>query len=238
MARKNAPADACAFQPWPSREPFVAVLCVYHQRVDDVTAFILAGGKSTRMGRDKAFLPLGTETLLSRVIFLAGSITPEVRIVGDAGKFAAFGVVVPDVYRNRGPLAGIHAALRSTQTELNLVLAVDTPLISRCLLEFLLSKARRSGAVVTVPRTHGHLHPLCAVYRRAFGAPCEQALDAQRNRIDALFPDVRTTVIDEEELLQNGFPAQMFRNLNTPEDFAEAQRLQAESKEISGIHRN
>src|ERR1039458_8060619 len=102
---------------------------MYDQRVKQgiefgVTAFVLAGGKSSRMGSDKAFLQLGDETLLSHALKVAGTVAGEVRIVGDAKKFAAFGQVVEDVYRERGPLGGIHGALSNSATELNLMLGV------------------------------------------------------------------------------------------------------------------
>jgi molybdenum cofactor guanylyltransferase len=196
---------------------------VYHQPVDDLTAFILAGGKSSRMGEDKAFLRLEDETLLSRALNLARSLTPNVRIVGETAKFAKFGPVVEDVYPERGPLGGIHAALVSTKTALNLMLAVDTPFIESNFLEFLISEARRSGAIVTVPRSGGHIHSLCAVYRKEFAPVAEQSLILGQNRIDALFSGVKTRVIEEPELRQFGFSSEMFRNINTPDEWEEAQ---------------
>ena len=78
----------------------------------DVTGFILAGGKSTRMGTDKAFIEFEGHTLLERALSLARSVTPDVRIVGAREKFAPFAPVVEDIFRERGPLGGIHAALR------------------------------------------------------------------------------------------------------------------------------
>ena len=69
-----------------------------------LTAFILAGGMSTRMGADKAFVMLDGRTLLARLLELAHSVTSDVRIVGDAGKFASFAPVVEDVFRGCGPL--------------------------------------------------------------------------------------------------------------------------------------
>jgi molybdenum cofactor guanylyltransferase len=190
----------------------------------DLTAFVLAGGKSTRMGREKAFLPWADGTLLSHTLKLAAGVTPRVRIVGDARKFAAFGVVIEDIYRDCGPLGGIHAALTATTTDLNLMLAVDSPLIEAEFLQFMLGLARDAGAIVTLPRAGGGLQPLCAVYRREFVQPAEQALQARRNKIDALFLSVKTRIIEEDEVTRVGFSAASFRNLNTPEEWKEEQR--------------
>jgi len=189
----------------------------------DVTAFVLAGGKSTRMGADKAFLQWGNETLLNHALRLAGAVANAVRIVGDATKFGGLAfAVVEDVYRNRGPLGGIHAALSSTPSELNLMLAVDLPLMKREFLAYLIAEARKSEAIVTVPNAGGGLQPLCAVYRREFADTTEESLRAGKNKIDPLFAKVSTRVIEEEELLRAGFSAEIFRNLNTPEDVEQA----------------
>jgi molybdopterin-guanine dinucleotide biosynthesis protein A len=174
------------------------------------------------MGSDKAFLRLGEETLLSRALKIVGAVAEEVRIVGDARKFAAFGGVVEDVYRDRGPLGGIHAALSSTTTDLNLILAVDLPFLGPKFLQYLLLRARESGATVTVPRAGSRLHPLCAAYRRGFTQVAEQSLRDGKNKVDSLFAGVPTCVIDEKELEQAGFSVEMFRNLNTPEEFETA----------------
>jgi len=203
---------------------------MYDQRVKDgveidVTAFVLAGGKSSRMGSDKAFLHLGAETLLSHALSVAGAAAAEVRIVGDAKKFAAFGRVVEDVYRGRGPLGGIHAALSSSTTDLNLLLAVDLPFVTANFIEYLLSRARESGAIVTLPRAGGGLQPLCAVYLRSFAEVAEQSLRAGKNKIDSLFATVGTRVIEEDELVRAGFSVGMFRNLNTPHELDQARSM-------------
>jgi molybdopterin-guanine dinucleotide biosynthesis protein A len=203
---------------------------VYDRRVKEgiklgVTAFVLAGGKSSRMGSDKAFLRLGDETLLSQALKLGGTVAEAVWIVGDAKKFAAFGRVVEDVYRDRGPLGGIHAALSGSTTELNLMLAVDLPFVTQKLLQYMLSRALESGAMVTVPRTGSGVQPLCAVYRRGFAEVAEQSLLEGKNKIDSLFARVETCVIEESELVRAGFSEQMFRNLNTPEELEKAKEL-------------
>lgn len=187
-----------------------------------VTAFVLAGGKSSRMGSDKAFLQLGSKTLLAHALKLAGAVTDDVRIVGDATKFSAFGRVVEDVYRDRGPLGGIHTALSTSSTVLNLTLAVDLPFVEANFLKYLLTRARESGAMVTLPRAAGGLQPLCAVYQRSFAAVAEDSLRSGRNKIDSLFAKVETCVIEEEELVRGGYSLEMFRNLNTPDDLEKA----------------
>jgi molybdenum cofactor guanylyltransferase len=189
----------------------------------DATAFILAGGKSSRMGRDKAFLQLRDETLLAHALKLSAAITKEVKIVGDATKFSAFGRVVEDVYPNRGPLGGIHAALSTSSTDLNLMLAVDLPFVGADFLQYLLARARESTAIVTLPRAAGGLQPLCAVYRRPFAEIAEEALRNGRNKIDSLFAKAGTCVIEDDELVRAGFSSEMFRNLNTPDDLEKAQ---------------
>jgi molybdenum cofactor guanylyltransferase len=196
----------------------------FESAMTNLTAFVLAGGKSTRMGRDKAFLPWADGTLLSHALKLATAVTPTVRIVGSPEKFASFGTTIEDIYPDRGPLGGIHAALSSTTTDLNLMLAVDLPLIDSGFLEFMIRLAESIDATVTVPRADGVSQPLCAVYRREFAQVAEQSLQAGRNKIDALFAKVNTRIIEPEEFTRAGFSAAMFRNLNTPEEWKEEQR--------------
>lgn len=174
------------------------------------------------MGVDKAFLELDGRTLLSRALELARSISDDVHIVGPREKFQAFGPVVEDVYREHGPLAGIHAALKSSHSELNLILGVDLPFLTPALLRFLIEQASATEAAVTVPRISGGYQPLCAVYRRAFAAPAESALEQGRNKVDALFSAITARVLDETELGQFAFRAGMFENLNTLEDWERA----------------
>lgn len=190
----------------------------------DLTAFILAGGKSTRMGTDKAFVVLNGSTLLSRMLDLARSVAKEVRIMGSVEKFSNFAPTVEDVFPGCGPLAGIHAALRSSQTDRNLILAIDLPFLSRQFLDFLIMKSRASDANVTIVRTVEGWQPLCAVYRRAFADSAEAALRHGRYRIDALFTDASTCVIRDDDLRQQKLSPDLFRNLNTPEDLITPER--------------
>jgi molybdopterin-guanine dinucleotide biosynthesis protein A len=188
----------------------------------DVTVFILAGGKSTRMGTDKAFVILDGRTLLARALDLARSVTSDVRIVGHAAKFAPFAPVVEDIFPGCGPLGGIHAALRISSTDLNAILAVDVPFVPPALLQYLIKRSRDAVATVTVAQSGGRFQPLCAVYRREFADVAEQALRTGRYKIDALFESAHTQVIAENELENAGFSSKIFRNLNTLEELERA----------------
>jgi molybdopterin-guanine dinucleotide biosynthesis protein A len=182
--------------------------------------FILAGGKSTRMGVDKAFLEFDGQTLLDRALAVMAMVCDRVTVVGDPAKFASYKAdsVIADIFPGCGPLAGIHTALVHTSCELNPMLAVDMPFVSPELLSFLLAAAARNAALVTVARVKDGLQPLCAVYRRDFAGVAEQALRAGKYKIDAAFPDVLTRVIEEDELAAAGFSARSFFNMNTPQD--------------------
>jgi molybdenum cofactor guanylyltransferase len=188
----------------------------------EFTGFVLAGGRSSRMGTHKAFVEFHGRTLLARSLELLRRLTAEVRIVGPKTSFAAYGPVVEDMYPGRGPLAGIHAALSSSVTELNLVLAVDLPFVTESLLRFVLEQAAASPAMVTVPKIAGGYQPLCAVYRRGFASVAQDALESGRNKIDALFSVSTTQVLENSAGSRFALTARMFENLNTPEDLRRA----------------
>ncbi|HJT70124.1 MAG TPA: molybdenum cofactor guanylyltransferase, partial [Terriglobales bacterium] len=97
--------------------------------MNGIAAFVLSGGKSSRMGSDKALLELGGKSLIARAVELASKMSRDVAIVGDPQKLAGFGRVITDVFPDRGPLGGIHAALSQSSADLNLILAVDLPFL-------------------------------------------------------------------------------------------------------------
>ena len=176
------------------------------------------------MGCDKAFLELAGQTLLARVLETAKSVALHAAIVGDPGKFAPLAPVVEDQYADRGPLAGIHAALASSATQLNLILGVDLPFVNSRLLSYLIAEANAANAVVTVPSANGYLQTLCAIYRKDFAVVAHKALAEGKNKVDAAYAQVSVRVINEQELWVAGFDPSVFRNLNTPEDLQQARR--------------
>ncbi len=212
--------------------------------------FILAGGKSSRMGEDKAFIDLGGQTLLDRALAAMAMACDTITIVGDSAKFAKYESAqlnstkhdsikhdstkhdstkyrpsIADIFPGCGPLGGIHAALVHSSAESNLILAVDMPFVSSELLRFLWATAENSNnnnnnndALVTVPRVGKRLQPLCAVYRREFSSPAEEALRVGKYKIDAVFAGVPIRVIEESELRAAEFSEKCFFNVNTPQD--------------------
>jgi molybdenum cofactor guanylyltransferase len=195
---------------------------VYDRGMGEVSAFVLVGGQSTRMGTDKALIELDGRPLIARALAAARSVTPDVRILGSEQKFANYGDVVEDQFPNHGPLGGIHAALRASSAGLNLIVAVDMPFVEERFLQFLIDQSRRTSAVVTVPRAAGNWQPLCAVYRLPFADFAEHALQQGKNKIDPLFTLVELCIVEEAELEKQGFSREMFRNLNTPEELQQA----------------
>jgi molybdopterin-guanine dinucleotide biosynthesis protein A len=170
------------------------------------------------MGTDKAWLEIAGQPLIRRMLAIAGSFAPAPKIVGSAEKFHRFAEVVEDVFAGCGPLAGIHAALRASHSDLNLILAVDMPFVPPEFLRYLADQAAASRALATVPLAEGRWQPLCAMYRRAFAEVAERALREGKYKIDPLFRLVQTRSIEEGELAEHGFTSGIFRNLNTPDD--------------------
>lgn len=187
--------------------------------MENVTAFVLTGGQSSRMGSDKALLRIGDETLLARTLRIAGSVASKVVIVGPRDRYASYGETIEDIYPGCGPLSGIHAALSSTSTDLNLVLSVDMPLMRQEFLGWLAEQSRGAAELALVPEALGGLQPLCAVYRQPLQPVAEQALKKGDYKIDHLFALVPTRYFPEGEIRDAGFSPDVFRNVNTPEDF-------------------
>ena len=191
--------------------------------------FVLAGGKSSRMGVDKTFVEFRGQTLIERALLTVSRVCERTIIVGDPAKFrndsTTYGPAVADIFQGCGPLAGIHAALASSEADLNLVLAVDMPMVSSDLLKFIFRSAEKSDAIVTVPRTGAGLQPLCAVYRREFLGPAQEALRSGKYKIDAVFSGLSTLVLEPSQLIDAGFSERMFFNVNTPQDRLDAEGL-------------
>lgn len=176
------------------------------------------------MGMNKALLVLNGSTLLEQTSAVLKQICDKVFIIGSRQLYGNFGECYEDVYQNCGPLAGIHAALLNSQTRHNLVLAVDTPFVSARFLNYLVRRALDSSAIVTVPSIRGKVQPLSAVYSRDFLPLAEAALKSDSYKVESAFPKERTLMLTERDMEEFEMAAEMFENLNTPEDLERARR--------------
>jgi len=191
---------------------------------DNVTGFVLAGGKSSRMGTDKAVLSLNGSTLLEQAKAVFEQVCEKVFILGPARLYGSFGECVEDVYPDCGPLGGIHAALLNSTTPYSLITAVDTPFISAELFNYMIERALNSSALVTAPRIGGVVQPASAVFSHDFLPIAEAALKSGKYKVEPTFPPGQTLLLTEEDLSQFAKAGEMFENLNTQEDFERARK--------------
>ena len=201
---------------------------------------IQAGGRSRRMGRDKAWLPLGGRPLIEHVLAAARPVVDRVVIIIDPGSdqaeryrgFAAqAGVEVqPDLYPGFGPLGGIESALAGCSSgESALVLACDLPYLSREFLAFLRSRHEEGGAAVTVPvDRNGHLQPLVAAYSEACRRAIAEMIATRLLRVDLLYQRVPTVRVAAAEYADLEGSEEFFTNLNTLDEYRRVARIAGE----------
>lgn len=193
-----------------------------------LTVALQAGGMSRRMGRDKARVLLDGRPLITHVLERAAPLGDEVIVTTNTPHAYPFlgGVrLVPDEQPGAGALAGLRTALRAALHERLLVLACDLPFVCVPLIEHMMRAA--PPADVVVPRWHGELEPLHAVYRRGCLAAVERALAEGRRRMIDFHADVRVYVVEEDIITRFDPQGLTFFNINTPDDLQTAERLLA-----------
>ena len=179
----------------------------------DLTGFILAGGKSSRMGRDKALLDWHGRTLLEHMVDLISSVTNNVHVVGRDP--------LPDRLPGRGPLAGIATALEISGTDTNLVVAVDLPLLTKEFLNYLRSQAELSNDRLITCKI-GSDYPLCLVIRQALLPEVHSRMTGKDLSLHGWIENSAARIISESELRGGGFNPSQFRNINTEDEYRAA----------------
>jgi molybdopterin-guanine dinucleotide biosynthesis protein A len=182
-------------------------------------AYILTGGRSSRMGRDKALLPYRGATLVEWIAAQAREVCSSVTLVGAPERYRQLGLpCLAERYAGCGPLSGIEAALRHRGGGWSLIVACDMPRLTPELFGGMLAAAERSPAdVVAAEPRGGRLEPLCAVWNQRALPAVEAALAAGRYAVRGLFTELQVLhySIDSEMLT---------RNVNSPEDWLECSR--------------
>jgi molybdopterin-guanine dinucleotide biosynthesis protein A len=182
----------------------------------EASGFVLAGGKSSRMGRDKAALPYGGTTLANYVAALVREAAGTVAILGDPERYGALGYpVYPDLIPGCGPLGGVYTGLSVTSTDWNLMVACDMPSLSSAILRTLLDRAASSVAgCVAASGSAGEPEPLCAAYHRGRCLPVlKRAIEDKQLRMRDLLGELQTEIVS--------FASLALVNLNTPAEWRE-----------------
>jgi molybdopterin-guanine dinucleotide biosynthesis protein A len=193
-----------------------------------LTLAIQAGGKSSRMGQDKALMPFRGKPLIQTVMARLAPLADEIIITTNTPEHYAF-LGVPlfrDIIPERGALGGLYTALKSASHSMVAVVACDMPFASTQFFETATRLMSTGAADVVIPQTEYGFEPLHALYRReACLAPIEQALDANRWKVISWFDAVHVHALSRTETAALDPGGLAFWNLNTPEDFAKAEKL-------------
>jgi molybdopterin-guanine dinucleotide biosynthesis protein A len=186
-----------------------------------VSAAIMAGGKSTRMGQDKAWIELDGEPLIKRVADVLGQVADEVIIVANDPRYESLGLrVVRDRYPVGGALGGIATGVGAATHDAVLVAACDMPFLSADVWRVLLGHA--GEADVVIPRVGGELETLHALYAKACVPHMARSIAENRLRVISFFDRVKVLELEEPELRAADPTLRSFTNVNTPEELASA----------------
>ncbi len=189
-----------------------------HPTTQLVSAIVLAGGQSRRMGTDKALIEFQGQPVIAHVIAALRDLTEDVVIVSNrSDRYGTFGArLTADYDPPCGPLGGIAAGLQAITHERAVVVACDMPFLNGTLLRWLIDQSDEYEAVV--PQTGSEFEPLHAVYRRSCYQPIVQRLERGERRVISFFADVRLRVVAEAEWRVIDPSGRSLVNLNTPED--------------------
>ena len=181
------------------------------------TAIILCGGRSTRMGRDKASLSFGRETMLARIERIVGGVTDRVIVVGRRDQDAS---TVHDAIEDQGPLAGIAAGLAASDTDLNVVVACDMPLIKPALLEMLIESIGSHEACVGL--VDARLRPFPGIYRSTLRETTASLLAGGERRATRLLEVANTKIVSESRIAAADPGLESYVGCNTVEELRSA----------------
>lgn len=204
-----------------------------------VTGIILAGGRSTRFGSDKALLDIGGLPVIAHVIETLSRFAHPVFVVTSGERFEAVRAIAPgcrvikDIIAGCGPLGGIHTGLLSAKSRYSFVVGCDMPFVDAGLAACLISVA--AGADAAAPKMGGIIHPLQAVYSVSCLPAIEEMLREHRLQTIRLFERVCTRFVTEEQVDALDPGRLSFFNINTREDLARARALWEErTKKTAG----
>jgi molybdopterin-guanine dinucleotide biosynthesis protein A len=181
------------------------------------TGVVLAGGRSSRMGRDKALIVVNGRSLLDLALDKLDAHCAELLVIGDPGKYGHVGpFVIADEWPGKGPLGGIATAMRYASNDRLLVIACDMPGLNDRLFG-LLKEQLGTATDAVVPRHEGLIEPLAAAYHRSAQPAFSRCVELDVLKLSDALSQVRTS---HPEVVpgRDGWPADLFRNINAPGD--------------------
>ena len=182
----------------------------------DISGFILAGGKSNRMGTDKALLMVHNEPLLKRMISLIKPFCNTIAISGHKADYIGFNTeIVPDLFSGCGPISGILSSLKHSSTEWNLFVSVDVPFINRDLIQYLISQTGEFDCII--PKHDGRVEPLIGLYNQQIIPVVEGMIESKDYKLMRLLSEINTCYVDCTDMKKQ-FPL-IFTNINSPDDY-------------------
>jgi molybdopterin-guanine dinucleotide biosynthesis protein A len=197
----------------------------------DVDGFVTAGGRSSRMGEDKAWLEINGRPMIERVISAVREATPRVSLIANDASYSSFGLpVIPDVNRGIGPLEAIRVALSRTSGSYALMVGCDLPMVTSELLLFLLDLREEYEAVVPIG-PDGKWETMCAVYSRALLPKATTLIEQGARAVRSLLDVANVRTVPFEELRHLGGSKSFFENVNSQADY---ERVVGLLKAISG----
>jgi molybdopterin-guanine dinucleotide biosynthesis protein A len=190
---------------------------------ENVAGFVLAGGKSSRMGRDKALLEIDGEPLIARATRLVNSVLGEAVVIASTPGYEALGLkIVADDFPGYGPLGGIATALHVSTKPWNLVIACDLPYLTEPWLEYLVERALKSVADAVVPMNVRGPEPLCAMYHKNAEMRIRTAVEGGMRKVTDAFVTLSVEHVEPSEWKAFASGSVLFKNVNSPADFKEA----------------
>jgi len=198
-----------------------------NKEIRPLTAIILAGGKSSRIGsdKDKAILKLNGKRLIDIVISkLKHIVGDNIIIVGPPEKYPSYKQIVPDLFNQRGLLVGLYSGLKASASQYNLVVGCDMPFLKLELLQYMRDKIDSNDIII--PRyAKSYIEPLCAIYSKDCLSVMERNIEAGILSIRRIFPYLKVKYIEEKEIKRVDPELNSFFNINFKEDFIRAEEL-------------
>lgn len=181
-----------------------------------LSGYILAGGKSSRMGTDKAFLPVQEEPMLKRMIRLLEPFCQTIAISGENLGYKNFNLeMVSDIYSGCGPISGIISSLKHSSTEWNLIVSVDVPFMNEALILYLISHIGNYDCII--PQHEGGIEPLMGLYNKQIIPVVEEMISRGDYQLKRLLSSLNIRYVNCNDLIKQ-FP-RLFVNINLPGDY-------------------